>query len=535
MLSLLLAIMIGSSLTLAWLRPELTALGAAHQRLVVIVDNAASMAARTRDGATRWQHALADARATIQAAPASSEVLLLDTTGRVPLAGFVPVARALELLNAISLSPEPAGRVPPLPTGASITRAYLFTDGVGIDAMPAGVVVRSVFEPAGNVGITTFEGRALPSDPTRYQVFLRIENAAAAPAPVNLEVSGANGFRIERRIEVRADPVNVTLDVSGYEQGPLRAVVRAPGDAFDLDNTAYWVVPQHRMRRVLLITDGNDALADSLRSLPGVALSVRRPVQFWEPTAFDAYVFDRYAPPQAPQAGALLFAPPAVAWLAARWREEAAAAVAGWDATNPLTAGVTWPDLRLGKAWLATSDAASSAVTAGGASGNGALVLAGRARHRWVAAGIDLRDSNFRLQPGFPVFLGNALEWLAERAPIASEGLGRIEVPIANAQVQEANAGAVAATATAEGTLFQAARPGIYLVANPREQRIVVANAIDPRTARINDTRLSQTERDLERSPAPRGSWPEPWVALLALAFILLALEWPAFASRITE
>jgi hypothetical protein len=200
-----------------------------------------------------------------------------------------------------------------------------------------------------------------------------------------------------------------------------------------------------------------------------------------------------------------------------------------------LTAGVTWPELRLGKAWLATSDAASALVTAGGASGNGALMLAGRARQRWVATGIDLSDSNFTLQPGFPVFLGNALEWLAERPPIASRGLGRIEVPIANAQVHAAGVGAVTATATAAGTLFQAVQPGIFVVANPSEQRIVVANAIDPRTTRINDTRLSHGGKESERSAPVRRSRPEPWIVLLVLGFMLLALEWPAFAARLTE
>jgi hypothetical protein len=283
------------------------------------------------------------------------------------------------------------------------------------------------------------------------------------------------------------------------------------------------------------VTEGNAALADSLRSLPGVALSVRRPARFSDSADFDAYVFDRFAPPQAPPAGALLFAPPPAAWIAAGWRQQVEATVTGWDATHALTAGVTWPELRLGKARLATSDAAYALVTAGGASGNGALVLAGRARQRWVAAGIDLNDSNFSLQPGFPVFLGNALEWLAERVPIASQGLGRIEVPIANAQVQAAGAGAVTATATAAGTLFQAAQPGIYLAANPGEQRIVVANAVDPRTTRINDTRLSPGVKEPERSPPARWLRPEPWIALLVLAFILLALEWPAFAARITE
>ena len=87
------------------------------------------MAARTRDGRTRWQHALDGARHLIQGGGAAREVLVLDTAGRAALAGFLPPSQAVERLNGITLSPEASTRVPPLPAGADILRAYLFTDG----------------------------------------------------------------------------------------------------------------------------------------------------------------------------------------------------------------------------------------------------------------------------------------------------------------------------------------------------------------------------------------------------------------------
>lgn len=535
--SLLLALAIGLSLAFALTWPELRVLGASHQRIVVILDNSASMAARTRDGGTRWQHALEGARRVIQRAGAGSEALVLDTAGRAPLAGFLPIAQALEQLRRVPLSPQASARVPPLPVATTITGAHLFTDGVGVDAIPRGTLVHSVFEAADNVALTGFEARPVPGDPTRYEAFVQIVNAAPTPKQVTLEVVGPGGFRLERQLQVAgATSVNQMLDVSHFDQGLLRAQVYSEGDALDLDDTAYCVVSPHRNRRVLLVTSGNAFLEDSLRALPGVTVTVRGPAELAALPAFDAYVFDRYAPRDAPAAGALLFRPPGAAWIDAKWRPVSQSEVTSWDQSHALTAGVTWRDLRLESAQLA--DVGPSAVvtarTAGGGNAAGTLVVAGRARARWVAVGFALQDSNFPLQPGFPVFLGTALRWLTETARVASENVGRIEVPIANAQVRDSADHRVAAVATAHGTLFEAPRPGVYVASSGQQRLIVVANAIDPRIAQINYSRIGPDGANLRATGGPRRAWPEPWIWLLGLAFVLLTVEWATFSRRIT-
>ena len=538
LLSLLLALAIGLSLTFALTRPELRVLGASHHRIVVILDNSASMAARTRDGGTRWQHALEGARRVIQRAAAGSEALVLDTAGRAPLAGFLPLGQALEQLRRVPLSSEASGRVPQIPVGVKITGAHLFTDGVGVDAMPSGTVVHSVFEAADNVAISGFEARPVPSDPTRYEAFLQIVNATPTPKQVRLEVVGRAGFRLERQLQVAgATTVNQMLDVSAFDQGVLRAQVYADGDAFNLDDTAYCVVSPHRNRRVLLVTSGNGSLEDSLRSLPGVTVTVSSPAELAALPTFDAYVFDRYAPRDAPAAGALLFRPPGADWINAKWRPVGQADVSTWDQSHALTAGVAWRDLRLESAQLADSEPSAAVVTAKparGAGAAGALVLAGRARARWVAVGFALQDSNFPLQPGFPVFLGTALGWLTQGARVTSENLGRIEVPILNAQVRDSGDQRLAAVATARGTLFEAPRPGVYTASNGQQRLIVVANAIDPRLPQINYSRIGPEAANVRAANSPRPAWPEPWIWLLGLAFALLTVEWAAFSRRIT-
>jgi hypothetical protein len=74
------------------------------------------------------------------------------------------------------------------------------------------------------------------------------------PMPVELIAGIAQG-----------DTVDEIFDVTQYAEGVLRAEVHAQGDAFDLDDFAYTLVLPHRSKRVLVVTDGNAFLEDSIR------------------------------------------------------------------------------------------------------------------------------------------------------------------------------------------------------------------------------------------------------------------------------
>ena len=57
LLSILLALCTALSIALALTRPEVAAVGGISQRLVLVLDDSPSMAARTLDGKSRWRHA----------------------------------------------------------------------------------------------------------------------------------------------------------------------------------------------------------------------------------------------------------------------------------------------------------------------------------------------------------------------------------------------------------------------------------------------------------------------------------------------
>jgi hypothetical protein len=350
-------------------------------------------------------------------------------------------------------------------------------------------------------------------------------------------VRGGDGFHVARDIDVAGDTVvNLTLDVTSYPQGPLRARVESAGDAFDLDDTAYCLVLPHRARRVLLVTPGDPLLEATLRLLPGVALTVVAPSQYTASKSFDAYVFDRFAPADPPAAGALLFRPPSAAWIDAPWRASARTHKLAWDTIHPLAAGVSWRDVRIERPRLARVPADRAVVSVrGGAGAEGAVIVTGQGSARWAAVGFALDDSNFPLQAGFPVFLGTALQWLAAGPVVETATVGPVLVPVPKASVFDLEGSRVPVTATPAGVLFEADRPGLYRIEGGSEPRLLAVNANDLRIAQINRQRTPIPGAPSMPDPVARFALPEAGLLLLGLALVLLLAEWAGFSRGVTE
>jgi hypothetical protein len=533
LVALLLALAAGLSLALALTRPEVPAIAPAAQRLTLILDNSASMAARTADGASRWQHALDTAQRLLQAAGAASEVLLLDTRGKA--AGSGPVDRDAALV-ALERIPGPGWGEVRIPSAAAMSAGavHVFTDGVAPLELPGNAIVHSVYEPAESVGLTAFEARPLTQDPTRYEALVQMVNAAGGSRRTRLLIQGEGGFSIVQDFDIGAgETLNAIFDVSDFERGVLTASALGAGDAFALDDVAYAVIPRHSARRVLLVSAGNPALATALRNLPGVRLTVLPPARYSSQLRHDVVVFDRFAPDAPPLAGALLLRPPARDWLEAGRAQRSAARITSWDAEHPVSAAIDWRRVRLASAWLeAPHPLAAPLVLAGQGSAN-ALVTAGAARARWVKLGFALEDSNFALQPDFPVFLGNAIGWLGAAEPVLVRGLGKaIEVPLPNAQVRDGAGAPLPAVATDHGVLFEAPRADVYTISTPGRQVLVAANVPGPHAALINATRLPADGGRGAAEPSSHWLHAELWVVLLLCAYLLLLVDWAMVARR---
>jgi hypothetical protein len=192
---------------------------------------------------------------------------------------------------------------------------------------------------------------------------------------------------------------------------------------------------------------------------------------------------------------------------------------------------MAWDALRVRRALPAVAGPAA-VVHARGAADLG-LVEAGEHPVRWVSVAFALQDSNFAMQPGFPVFLGNALHWLTGDADWLATGIGHVEVPVPHAQVRDERGEVLPSTATPAGTRFEARHAGVYTARNDERTLRVAVNLLDPQRARINDTALaSQPWTPLLAAPAPLRA--ELWTVLLVVAAALLLFEWAMFTRRIT-
>ena len=535
-LSLLLALAIGLSIALALTRPQAPLVGGVAQRIVLVLDNSRSMAARGRDGISRWQHAVERARRVILSTGLASEFNVLDTVGRATISDWLTREAALLQLNTLAVSSLGVARMPIIPVGEQI-ESIVFTDGVAALDLPQDVTVEAMFTPADNVAITAFDAKPSPRDPTRYHALVQLFNASLGAKQVHLALTGENGFALERDLDIPAGAsINQTLDVTDYPAGVLRAEARTASDGFDRDDTAYSIVAPHRAKRVLLITSGNRHLQDSLKLLPGVELTVNTPAQYRAGLDYDAYVFDRFAPRQAPARGALLFRPTPVPWLPEIQHAATNPTITRWDDSHPLAINVSWRDLQVRRAMftkISASDRQRDVVLAQG-SDESVLVAAGDQAPRWITVGFALEDSNFAMQSSFPIFLGSALEWLSGAAPLRARGLGSIEIPYANAKVTGLDGKSLTTINSAGATVFYAAQPGVFNVTSNSAVEQIVANVIDPQFSDINQSRFAAEAQPLARSFGAARFGFEPWVALLVLAVALLAYEWLTYTRRVT-
>ncbi|MGD8478395.1 MAG: BatA domain-containing protein [Burkholderiales bacterium] len=525
LLSLLLCLVVGLALAFALGRPE--GFGPAQPRVVVLLDNSPSMATLTRDGESRWLHAVALAQEVIEAA--GVDVMLVDTMGRAPVSGFVPPAQALAALTHFEVASFGTASVPLLPESGAF-EVHVISDGVAGFRMPPDAIVHSVFEPAINVAVTGLQTRPLPADPLRVEAFVQVYNASPVPARVRLSLRGGGGFELTQQLVMNAgELIDTTFDISDFDKGVIAAAAMTGHDAFARDDIAFAMVEPHRARNVLLVTTGNARLEDAIRSLPGLRLKVISPADWRDAMKADAYVFDRFSPQQFPPHGTLLFHPETVTWMQFERRVVEQPLVSSWARDSSLLDGVAWESLRVGAVSVMVD--LPEQVRALVSTRDGALICASTGARRWIVAGFSPEDSNLSTQPGLPVFLGNALRWLTEAERVMVSGLGAVRVPLPAAHVVNGSGYALASQTFGGETIFDAARPDIYTVIADDAKVRVVAGVLDPREADINRTRFDASGGGASSLPAHARI--EPWMALVAIALVFILVEWMAWTRRV--
>ena len=536
-LSLLLAALIASAMVSAVVPLRAAGPGGAVSKLIVVLDNSPTMATRTTDGATRWDHVLAKARALIEARAAGTQIWLADTMRRVVTPTFESREDALAQLARLQVS---YGVLPtvPLPEQPAGIETVVITDGVSIGPVPAQARLESVFESVENAGIAAFEVRALPADPRRTLAYVELANASGVEKRIELAIVGVGGKRVSRVVAIAAGGMrNEMIDISDFDSGPLRASIAMPGDGLATDDVAYSIVPVRRVMRVALVTSGNPFLENSLRAQPRVSITVITPARYVDDRGYDALVFDRFAPRARPHAPALLFRPSRADWLPPPQKEIANVSATAWNAAHPLLENISLFDLSVDRTTfinLKDRPKDSESVLASGP-GNVPLIIVHEDGTRWVSFSFGLEESNFALHAGFPIFLNNALNWMPGDQVVIARGLGLIEVPVSGARVVAADGKELPSQSIAKGSVFEVHAPGLFTVVSAHQRLRVAANLFDRRTTDVNNSGLAQIKPGADAPIAVHQSIAfDPGFALLLGAALLLLFEWWSWNRRMT-
>jgi hypothetical protein len=539
-LSLLMAAIICVSVVLAVVRPG-TEGEAGKGKVIVVVDNAPTMATRTGSGKQRF--AVARDRAVQLIEDLSSDVLVMvvDTQRLLATPDFESRRDAIQTVSHLQLGQSFRPIVPSVIALVPAERRYVVTDGVLLGTPPSNFVTISVFEPAENLGITAFDFDNVPGDPTRREAFIEVFNAGSKPVTSEIIISGLGEQRVSRKVAIEAHSFSdETFDLSAFPGGPIRAALAATGDGYSDDDVAYGYLSSRRIVRVTLVTNSDrDYLAKSLSAQPRVRLNVLSPRQYVNQVAAgknqtDIFVFDRFVPKAPPPAPTLLIGAKPASWLPARDSSASFPELAAVDRQHPVLRDLSLRDLYIEQAdYLKVPEDGSSSVLLRAAD-NKVLAIAHDGAPRWVLLGFDVANSNFGLLPGFPLFLGNTINWLADEPEILREQPGMITLPFAEARVVAMDGSAVATVTVDKRSFFDAAQPGLYTaVGQDRPVRIAV-NLLERRISNVNNSAVAPEEVTPDLMQVETGFPLGLSTLLLILATALLCIEWIAYHRRIT-
>jgi Ca-activated chloride channel homolog len=451
-LQLLVALLAG----LALARPAV--LGGGGQRLVMVLDTSASMAARDVSP-SRFAAARQQVMDSVNGAPPGTRVWLV-TSGAVPrlvvddgspadvvgaLDGLQPEAVAGDLPTALMIAAGLAA-----PEAGNGSQVVAVTDGAfSLDLPPQAVPISFKFVGGGsqNLAVSDVSLRR-PVETTDYLAgFARVVNFGSDPRTTSMTII-ADGLPVDRapiqvdggshaeatfRVPASAQSVSVVL----AERAPLAA-----DDRVDVVGYA------RSARRVTIVSDAPSAWEHVLSVVPNVSIrSIHR--QDFPPSDFssdDIVLLDGLPPDDVRGSGLIVVNPPDGNSVLNRVESgPRLRRAANFDADDPLLLGVDIGPLIVQQVQLAAMPAwATASVSAE----DTPLILHGRmGDQRLVIFAFDPTKSNLPHLAAFPLLMANVVDWLTPgRTPVLQAGLGSKSniQPRAIADIPASNAAAPA-------------------------------------------------------------------------------------------
>ena len=286
LLSLLLQLAFLAFLVLALADPIFRWQQAQARRVVLVVDNSASMNASDVPP-NRLEAAKIEGRRLIDGLRLGDELAIIaagaqthvvcgptdhERTLRSALDSITPSDGPTRISEAVALARR-------LLSGTEKTRRVVVVSDAAFEgaadlARQEDVDLISIGRKTGNAGITRLQARRSLLDPVGYEILVEVVNASDEAA----------SFRLE--LDLDDDPIDVVpltlaaversvlvFEKTSAEGGRLRASIDR-ADSFSADNTAWAILPRRARQKVILVTPGNLFLEKVFEALPLVDLEV---------------------------------------------------------------------------------------------------------------------------------------------------------------------------------------------------------------------------------------------------------------------
>ena len=397
--------------------------------VVIVIDTSASMAA-TDVPPSRLAEAKSKVLEALRDLPANGTVSVIAAggTARVVVNGTTDLGRVRAAIEGISVSPTTGD------LGDALTLADALASRAGdadiLVATDAALAIKptarlnhevrvlQVGRERRNQAIIALAVRPAPSGVTR-SVFVSIANLDIETAQRRIEV-WADDVLIEAKDLVTLDPQTRTeVIVDDVPRGASVIEVRLTSitgttatDVLALDDRAWAIVAEDRIREILIVGEGDAYLETALTFLPNVTLFGVKPSEYPakaarpDGTSWDLIIFEDFVPVELPRTAVLLIAPPRTSELGEVVGSLTDPGIGTPSPDEPILKFVDLSSVHIGKATKLVAPSWARTVLQGPAS-SPLLYIGENEGQRAAVMAFLPRNSDLPLQVAFPVLMAN--------------------------------------------------------------------------------------------------------------------------------
>ncbi len=564
LISLLCQVLLLGLLVLALGQPLLRGELLGRKRIVLVVDNSASMRA-TDVSPNRLEAAKSRALGIIDALSSGDEMAVVAAgTEPTVFSGLTGHQRTLrDAVGRVGLSDGPTRVVDAVNLARRLLadhpkrRIVVVSDGCfeGADdlAGASDLMVVPVGTKAGNLGITRFQARRSLIDPVGYEVLVEVENASdeTVECRLDLDLQGPTETQPIDAVALKLEPngkYTRVFEKATANGGTLIARLTRP-DALASDNEARALLPRRERQPVNLVTKGNLYLEKVFQANALVALSVSAKAP---EAALGLTVFHRTPPETLPSGPVFIIDPRNGCDLFDLGEALTDPIVAKQNIESPLMTHVKIMDLVMPEARKLSTQAPAK-VLAESPSGDPLLVAFERPTGKVLVLLADLEQSELPLQTAFPILATNALAWFSGnkgelQESVSTGGVVELELatPAGSRLVLLAPDGATRGLSAPQGKVKVPVGPldqvGTWRVlampaseteteiAKGTELRAIACNLADRRESDLRPPEAWKGPPDSTLSSGPFGR--PVWFYLIVAALGFAGLEWFLYQRR---